>query len=222
MRVGPNWPEDHIFPVVAGRTASGDPQKWDPMAVTGTAFALGGWAVTCWHVVRDALERGLEVGINFKDDQGLMRFEPVSFQQRNGHDIAVGEMTWAPMPPLQRGPALYEGMNVYAYGYPLTEHVRGMDGLSRFKTWMRLFRGYVVSATILSVEGYREAQVMEVDMPAPGGLSGAPLLRDDPRSGGTREVVGMVQGQVSITEGTSPALVLGRAYARDTLFSAIP
>lgn len=221
MQVGPNWPEDHIFPVVGGRLNE-ESGTWTAWAVTGTAFAFGGWAVTCWHVVRGLLDEGLEVGINFKDDDGNLVFEAVSFEQRGGHDIAIAPMSWAPLPPLRQGPPLHEGMNVYAYGYPLTEQERGVDGVRRFRWWLRLFRGYVVSATILPVEGYREAGVVELDMPCPGGLSGAPLLRDNPAQGGTFEVVGMVQGQVSITEGTSPPLVLGRAYARDELFSAIP
>ena len=212
-----DWPEGHIFPVVAGRTAT-DGRPWETQAVVGTAFAVDDRVITCWHILKGAVETGLEVGVTLDDPDGITRFIPVAFERSSdGHDLAIGQLPWAPAPQFSLSRHLNEGLDVYSYGYPLTQITRDPDGDRRFGLGLRLFKGYVVSASVLEFPGYPVASGLELDMPAPGGMSGAPLLRDTPGSGGTREVVGVIQGTRRVDVDGSEDVRLALAYGVDPL-----
>ncbi len=148
--------------------------------------------------------------IGVQDEKEIHRVVPIQFKQSAaGYDLAVGRIAWAPSPSLQISGALYEGMDVYTYAFPLPEVQQLESGERKFKVWLRLFKGYVVSSTILEfVPGFGKAAALELDMPAPAGASGAPVLRDVPGKVGTREVVGVVQGRIDL----DGEVRLARAY----------
>lgn len=209
-----DWADEVIFPLVAGKPT--DPATpWDIQAVLGTAFAVQDQVVTCWHCVRDAIEQGMEAGLAVKEpSDDTDRFVRVDFKKSlAGHDLAVGRIPWIPSIKLDLLPRPHEGMNVYSYGYPLTEKRRDEgSGLPIFKIGRRLLRGYIVRTTVLQVPSFREAVVSELDMPAPAGLSGAPLLRISENGLATSDVIGVVQGQAASDVGTEFAVVFCRAY----------
>ena len=209
-----DWPENNVFPVVAGNPASGD-EPWGIEGVLGTGFAVGNQVVTCWHTLRDAITKGLEVGISIQDEKGIHRAVPILFNQSAaGHDLASGRIPWAPSPSLQLSGSIHEGLDVYTYGFPLPEVQQLESGLRKFKVWLRLFKGYVVSSTILEfLPGFGEAAGLELDMPAPGGASGAPVFRDVPGNAGTREVVGVMQGRIDL----DGEVRLARAYRHEVV-----
>ena len=214
------WPDGCIFPVCAGKPET-DGEPWQTQAVVGTAFAVGDRVVTCWHILKGAAEAGLEVGLTFPDG-GIRRFVPVAFERSSdGHDLAIGELPWTPEPQFSLSGDLHEGLDVYSYGYPLTQISQDLDGERTFKLGLKLFKGYVVSATALEFPGYPVASGLELDMPAPGGMSGAPLLRDTPGSGGTRDVVGVIQGTRRVDVDGSEDVRLALAYGVDPIAALI-
>lgn len=207
------WPDTHIFPLIAGDP--GDRRGlWDIQACVGTAFIFGDQVVTCWHCVEDAVTQNMEVALGLCDPDGTWRAAPLSFVQHpDGHDLATARSPFRVDPPLQMGSG-HGGLEVYSYGYPLTEkRRRPSDGLAIFKVWSRIFKGYIASSTEREFPGRPDAPGYELDMPCPGGMSGAPLLRDNPGRGGTRQLVGVVQGQSTL----AGEVALGIAYPSELL-----
>jgi hypothetical protein len=84
-------------------------------------------------------------------------------------------------------------MDVGTLGYPGTFFELQMDGHRRFDEQPRYFQGYVTRAfRYRPPSGGREIPSYELDMPAPGGLSGAPLITTSPAFRG--QVVGVIYG----------------------------
>jgi SNF2-related domain len=78
--------------------------------------------------------------------------------------------------------------DLVVFGYPLPLNTR--DTATRqpkIKMNAMLFKGYVVRIRIADFPGQPETRSYELDMPAPPGLSGSPVLR-----AGSRDVVGVV------------------------------
>lgn len=214
-----------VFPLVVGAVdAEG---VWDLREVVGTCFIVQRTAVTCWHQVRDSLARGLSTGIALENPAtGRHHLVPVSFtRSRLGHDLAVGRV-----PPGVPSPPVYvdglglpsDGEDVYSYGFPLHELRRDDDGRIIFTVTRRMLRGYVVrgAADLDLGLGLPPALALELDMPAPPGLSGAPLFSRLTHQDGRLRIVGVVQGQRTITQADS-ATTFSMAYAGPLLADAL-
>jgi hypothetical protein len=153
----------------------------------GTGFLLaGGILVSCWHCVREAVEAGLpvaavETGDDFIPALVLRDLE----QDRNGSDIATARLTRLPLFGLElaAGPA-DTGTDVWTYGFPLTE--RPNERRSTYLLNARYLEGYITRAFYFSDE---RVPSYELDMRAPAGLSGAPLIEV-----GSKRVIGVVYG----------------------------
>lgn len=79
-----------------------------------------------------------------------------------------------------------------------------------------MLRGYVTRLLMDDRAGADPVRAYELDMPAPGGVSGSPLLRPDPF-----EVVGVVYGQHQISDGDRLVpVVFGYAHHLSTLRGA--
>ena len=110
-------------------------------------------------------------------------------QHPGGHDLVTANVPFEPRLgfELARDVAVTGG-DVFSYGYPLTGTKDSPEGLA-FILNARYLQGYVTRRYMYDHEKYLPTPVYELDMPAPEGLSGAPLvlLR-------TRRVVGVVFG----------------------------
>jgi hypothetical protein len=81
------------------------------------------------------------------------------------------------------------GDDVWTFGFPHTQVGTMEDGRLSFRLEGRYLQGYVTRGFIHDPPGFRPTPSYELDMPAPAGLSGAPLFKLR-----TLEVVGMVYG----------------------------
>ena len=87
------------------------------------------------------------------------------------------------------------GTEVSAFGYPLTRDVPDPTTGRRIGFNHRYLKGYVTRAIDNAVPGYPSTTTIELDMPAPRGLSGSPVMVL-----GTTRVIGVVYG----TKDTGP------------------
>lgn len=183
---------DDVVPVFYCRErADASPEILD---FAGTAFRLGPeLVVSCWHCVRtDAERHGYAAA--FLEDDGTYLLNPLLdiAQDANGSDLATARLfsprrnKW-PLRVAEKN--LAGATDVWTYGYPLTER---LSDEGRFRLHGRYLEGYITRSLWLDHPTYGRVGAYEVDMPAPDGISGAPLLR---RQGGiTPEVVGVVFG----------------------------
>lgn len=183
-----------VLPV--SRFGPGKHGEPEPIAAVGTGFTFGEQTfVTCWHCVRDPLGEGefyAAVGRSEgTDGQDYDRyFELQNLERdRNGSDLALARVDYtvptrlalASQPPGW-------GQDVMACGYPLPLNTR--DAATReplINTNAMLFKGYVIRIRNADFPGQPETRMYELDMPAPPGLSGSPVLLPD-----SREVVGVL------------------------------
>jgi hypothetical protein len=152
----------------------------------GTGFLIGGVMVTAWHCVADATRQGLTVvaaqwGGGGYAPRMLRHLE----QDANSSDLAVAEVEALPSIGFELTPeSLKLGTDVWTYGYPLTQPPNERQG-----TWMlegRFLQGYVTRHFYYSD---RRVRCYELDMRAPAGLSGAPIVEIP-----SRRVAGVVIG----------------------------
>ena len=176
-----------------GPGKNGDPE---PIGAVGTGFTFGeGTVVTCWHCVRGPLGKGefyAAVARTGGTDQQTydqwFRLDELE-QDANGSDLALAriEATVSIGLHLAAGPAGW-GDDVMACGYPLPLNTKDVETREpRINTNAMLFKGYVMRIRLSDFPGQPEGRVYELDMHAPPGMSGAPVLR-----AGSREVVGVV------------------------------
>jgi Trypsin-like peptidase domain len=188
---------------------------------TGTGFILAdGVVVTCWHCVNEA--RGEDdVYLAYPVDDNGTTYS-VSYpvlelaQDQNGSDLALGRIAFRPMAPglILARESVGLGGDVMSYGYPFTTPRPGGPG-SGFIMEPRLFRGYVTILMNEEVPGWGAVPTIECDMPAPAGMSGAPLL--DPI---TKVILGVVYGDCTMqTEDRAPVTFM-RAHHLPTVNSA--
>lgn len=144
----------------------------------GTGFVVSdGVFVTCWHCVRDELAPGQVYRAYFQDEHGKYwgeRLDQIA-QDENGTDLASARINVAS----SMGWQLYSGrgirLKVSAFGYPYTTK-RSIDGHDlAFELQARYLRGYVTRDFYYDQAGFGRTRSYEIDMPAPAGLSGAPL-----------------------------------------------
>lgn len=118
-------------------------------------------------------------------------------QDGNGSDLATS-MIDQQSTPFRLATANLSAMDhVRSYGYPLTDTRQRDDNSLRFVLHGRYLEGYVTQVFNYEHHQYGTVPSYELDMPVPGGLSGAPLF-----SAATGEVVGVVYGtnDVSLVE----------------------
>lgn len=177
----------HILPVVRLRRVSdGD---YQPLVVQGTGFTFGeGTFVTCWHCVDEALRDDEVYGIVTREG-GLASavynraFELADLgRDLHGTDLALARVGFNVAPRLRLADRpLAWGEDVVTSGYPLP--INTVDPNTRLpllQLHARLLRGYVTRLFSDDRPGWAAVRAVELDLPAPPGLSGAPLFRPDP------------------------------------------
>jgi hypothetical protein len=168
----------HILPIFVASTAP----SIQLVSHQGTAFLISpNLIVTCWHCVRSELsENQRYVAVLLSEDGATYEprvLENVS-QDASGTDLATANIDLTP--DLEFEIARQEprhGANVWTFGYPFTDVEREDDCLM-FRLNGRRFQGYVTRPWIYPSRDYGEIDSYELDMPVPGGLSGAPLMVD--------------------------------------------
>jgi hypothetical protein len=184
-----------IFPIFLAKERDNEPPRVTQFR--GTGFRLADdLLVTCWHCVVDEPERG---GFAIaRVHEGERRMYPLVDVARdsNGSDLATARIYWEPehaLPPPQLVLATkgtITGASVWTYGYPLTTEVPEADG-PRFVLNGRYLEGYVTRAFWYEHPSLGTLPAYELDMPAPEGLSGAPLVSLHER----HTVVGVIYGR---------------------------
>jgi len=94
--------------------------------------------------------------------------------------------------------ATTSGADVWSYGYPLTTEITDPTGSRRFHLEPRYLQGYVTRGFWHERPRYGAFPSYELDMPAPEGLSGAPVVRVPTLAipGSRPQVVGVVYGRI--------------------------
>lgn len=198
----------HVLPV--GKFRRLGYGEYQPIAITGSGFTFGeGTFLTCWHCVSRPLDPN-EAYCAAVRSEGIYTqtydraFELTDLQRAaNGADLAIARVgfTVDPVLPLATTPAAW-GEDVVSCGYPLPLNSVDPDGgQPKLETNASLLRGYVTRIRPDDRPGWRAIRAYELDMPAPPGLSGAPLFRPDPF-----EVVGVVyrEHDVVVSEADYP------------------
>ncbi len=180
---------DDIFPVFVVRPD----EQGAPIRFVGTGFiAAPRVFVTSWNVVRDELEDGQRYAAARRVVGGHEALHLSNITQDvGGRDLAIASIDRDPtlglslpatIPPL--------GADVLAWGYPLARNDVCDDRLW-FRLSPRYLQGYITRAFIFESRQFSDSAVYELDMPAPEGMSGAPLVRQ-----GTNELLGVVFGEL--------------------------
>lgn len=168
------------------------------LAFCGTGFLISSELfVTCWHCVSETLPPDQSYCVAIEEDEGSFKSWQLHdlAQDGNGSDLATARLRIASsLQPstqlrLAKEPALL-GTNVLSYGYPYTDVTHDSDGNPRFELRARCLKGYISRAAPYERPGFGSVASYEVDMPAPKGLSGSPLIRE-----GSMEVIGVVYGE---------------------------
>ena len=200
-----------VLPVFRLRHEPG--QRPKPEAFCGTGFVLeGNVFVTCRHCVEAAVPDdefyAAIVKATAPDGTTTTRYLPLADLEPDGNrtDLAIARIECSPRAGLvltQQPPQA--GEDVFTYGYPLVppRPVAQYDGRRVFPDVNpRYLRGYITQVFRYPEPSGRVIPSIEIDMPAPGGLSGAPLLR-----AGTNEVVGVIYGENEVQAIVSHARV---------------
>ena len=210
LGLGPALPVEHwVLPILVF-TAPEEGQRL--VGFAGTGFHAGkGVFVTCWHCVAEELPPDRFYGVLVKERGGYTARALTSVEQDPaGRDLATARMV-PPIPPVSptftTEPAC-ELEDVCAFGYPLSGLSPEVSEVGRLPLiQMRTLKGYVVRRFHHEQPGFGTAHSYELDMPAPEGLSGAPLMTL------AWEVLGVVYGTVetaTITEWASVDEEVGR------------
>jgi hypothetical protein len=175
---------DLVLPV--GGLVPGETSRTSKLReVCGTAFNIGADAyLTAGHVWKQALTHPLQaLGMMDDPQTGRINLHKVTDAEvLDAHDLAVLEarpfgrsFRWT-----SEGFALQDG--VHSFGYP-----HGFDPDSEAIN-IRAFRGSIVGGSTIRELPARPPG-LEVSFPCPRGLSGAPLIRNDPKP---NRVVGVI------------------------------
>jgi hypothetical protein len=174
-----------------------------PKGFKGTGFLLGKHVfVTCHHCVAEPVGKAdtyavalpIEYAPQLRNDVPDAKYfiSPLRDieQDPTGLDLATARVGRDPV-----GLRLAEegvrtmGEDVSTYGYPLTEDLPHPEEGRAITLNGRYLKGYSTCTYLNDVPGYRPTPTEELNMPAPRGLSGAPLIRMD-----SLEVIGVVYG----------------------------
>jgi Trypsin-like peptidase domain len=156
----------------------------------GTGFLIAPQVfVTCWHCVSRPLSLGDGFYVAVKDETGRYAPSLLSNVGRDpaGSDLATANVELEPQLQLRLAEAPpHVGADVWAFGYPWTESL----GPSSFKLGGRYLQGYVMRAYYHEHREFGRTPTLELDMPAPRGLSGSPVVALE-----SKDVVGVVFGE---------------------------
>jgi hypothetical protein len=178
-----------VFPIFA---IDADRQATDFL---GTGFVPASRLfLTCWHLVSGAIEAGLDVVAAASappDRKVALRLEDLG-QDEDGRDLASAQVRGHPRLGFTLATTdVSYGESVWTYGYPLTSPP---DEQNRsFRLNGRMLQGYVTRLFDFEDPRFGSNLTLELDMRAPAGLSGAPLVRRN-----TRELVGLVRGRTEV------------------------
>lgn len=175
-----------ILPLFYCRTGTRETPQLVRLA--GTGFRFGdSLVVTCWHCVAEEAAGHWYAAAFPHEDGGvsLVRLLDVT-QDESGADLATASLSDGPHPHgagLELSPdALTRGDEVWSYGYPLTpELAAGGDPRNVILNGRRL-QGQVARARRYEHPPFGDVRCYEIAMPAPAGLSGAPLFRTPGRA----------------------------------------
>ena len=180
-----------IYPIFEVDPAPDGP---GPIAINfrGTGFLVSrNLFMTCWHCVDPPAAEGHHLALVGSTELGRLRAAPLLEISRDldGFDLATARIRADPRLPFTLEETIAEfGTDVATFGYPLTDTPTEMR--PTFRVNGRYLRGYITrDFNYDGLEG-GEVRSYEVDMRAPEGLSGAPLV-----ARGTRRLVGVIYGQ---------------------------
>jgi hypothetical protein len=174
-----------------------------PVSFVGTGFRVADHIlVTCWHCIPETQEGQLLAAVIEVEDGRYRSFELTDLaQDANASDLALARLSIdipAQMNLQLASVATTSGADVWSYGYPLTTETLGPTGAPRFHLEARYLQGYVTRGFWHERPGYGAFPSYELDMPAPGGLSGAPVVRVQTLANRASrpQVVGVVYGRI--------------------------
>lgn len=168
-----------------------------PTRFCGTGFLLpSGVFVTCRHCVDQPLQSNEQYGAVRSSPGGyeMVRLHDLA-PDANGSDAATARTTITGSPyRLAAAPPDGVGHNVATIGYPGTIGRRTAPNAQlQFDLQSRYIEGYVSRAFKYRPPDGREIRSWELDMPAPGGLSGAPLMAV--KAIGRADIIGLIYGR---------------------------
>jgi hypothetical protein len=198
--VTPNSQEvvtNDVFPIFLVEVLSGGEHR--TLDFCGTGFRLtGDVLVTCWHCVAadEPEEGGYAIAVYLQSRE--FRYHPLLDVARdeNGSDLATPRIvseaeTTLPPPQLTLArPGAPIGVDVWTYGYPFTGVLPEEANKPRFVLNGRRLQGYITREFWYDHPRLGKISSFELDMPAPEGVSGAPVVG---RGGST--VVGVIYGR---------------------------
>lgn len=174
-------------------------REFKALDACGTGFLIAPeLLVTCWHCVRAELDarRHYAITVRVTQDEWTARLLTNVSQDVAGRDLATarveGAMPCAGLQLATAGAAF--GADAWTFGYPLVERRQSPEsGGPQFWVRGRYLEGYVTRHFTFEQPGFGLTPSYELDMKAPAGLSGAPLVR---RPG--REVLGVVYSETDV------------------------
>lgn len=166
-----------------------------PIEFCGTGFTIAPELIlTCWHCVRVEQPPNRDYAAVFRvgeDDWNARKLTEVS-QDVSGRDLAAARVEGL-VPQLGltiSATAAASGTDVWTYGYPMTERRARPEGGIQFYLTGRWLEGYITRVFAFDQPEFGRSTSYELDMAAPSGLSGAPIVR---RPG--RDVFGVVYAE---------------------------
>jgi hypothetical protein len=173
-------------------------EETGPLRYAGTGFVLSPHVfVTCWHCVPDLPDTEV-YGVSVPDAEGgrTAHFLQAVTRDPNGADLATAWVDLTDPAPYHlraQPPPESMGLDVGTLGYPGTYFELHPSGQRRFDEQARFLQGYITRAFhYRPPSGGPEILSYEIDMPAPKGLSGAPLIAITPPYRG--QIVGVIHG----------------------------
>lgn len=160
----------------------------------GSGFLLDkGIFITCWHCVNAPISEGKRyiVAVPSKGDECTHADIKKLERDANGADLAIGIVEAEPKLrlELELGPFVLMGHDVWTFGYPYTDQKPAAAGGYDFTLNGRILRGYATRTFPYGHPSGHKIDSYELDMPAPSGMSGAPLILR-----GGLKVTGIVYG----------------------------
>ena len=187
--------------------------------------------ITCWHCVSASTSGDKRYVVAIPSTGHECTHIDLKNVERDasGADLAIGMVDAVPKLQLVLAPGPFElmGHDVWSFGYPYTDQEPSNSGGYDFTLNGRILRGYVTRTFPYDHPSGQQVESYELDMPAPSGMSGAPLVLR-----GGLQVTGVVFGTHDVetvdaesTAGrriqTTRVVSFGLAHTAKTLLAAI-
>jgi hypothetical protein len=151
----------------------------EPIYFCGTGFVIApSILITCAHCVNADLPQDHVYGVLIQEEDRWISKLLVNIEKDpSGCDLATANVDLAPSIPwiLPQNDLLY-GEDVFTFGYPLLDKKRLDSGMIQFQVSGRYLQGYVTRPFYFDLLKDQRIKSYELDMPAPAGISGAPLI----------------------------------------------